>query len=189
MFVCSYCVGIFVDINNQLYCSQDVRHLVVRKPLNSPVNTLTIVAGTGYAGSSSYMLYYPSGIFVTVTLDLYVADFWNDRIQLFRSGEMNATTVAGNGASGTISLNRPRGVVLDADGYLFIADERNHRVVASGPYGFRCVVGCSGSAGSASNQLNYTFNLSFDRDGNILVSDAGNNRIQKFVLSSNICSK
>ena len=135
------------------------------------------------------MLYYPSGIFVTVTLDLYVADFWNDRIQLFGPGELNATTIVGNGASGTISLYRPRGVVLDADGYLFIVEEWNNRVVGSGPDGFRCIVGCAKIYGSASNELKGPYSLSFDSDGNMLVADSYNNRIQKFLLSSNLCSK
>ncbi|KAF9758246.1 RING finger protein nhl-1 [Nosema granulosis] len=186
---CSRCFGLFVDINNNLYCSQRDSHQVVSKSLNSPANALTIVAGTGCAGSDPNMLNIPYGIFVTINLDLYVADWGNDRIQLFRSGQLNATTVAGNGSTGTISLNRPRGVVLDGDGYLFIVDGNNNRIVGSGPYGFRCLVGCSGLAGAASNQLNIPWALSFDSDGNMFVADRGNNRIQNFLVSNNSCGK
>ena len=114
---CSRCFGLFIDINNDLYCSQFDRDQVVRKSLNNLDNTLAIVAGTGCTGSTSDMLNSPYGIFVTIQLDLYVADYWNDRVQLFRSGEMNATTVAGNGSVRTIALHGPTGVVLDADGY------------------------------------------------------------------------
>ena len=185
----AYCLGLFVDFNNNLYCAQDGRHQVVRKSLDSPVNALiTIVAGTGCAGSDSNMLHYPNGIFVEMNLDLYVADCWNHRIQVFRSGEMNATAVAGNGSSGTIAICYPTGIVLDCDGYLFIVDCFNNRIVGSGPDGFRCLMGCNGS-GSASNQLSSPFSLSFDRDGNMFVTDRDNNRIQKFLLSSNSCSK
>ena len=187
--ICLGCAGLFVAVNNNLYCSQYFSYQVVRKSLNSLDNTLTIVAGTGCAGSTSDLLDLPYGIFVTVTLDLYVADFGNDRVQLFRSGEMSATTVAGNGSVGTIALCGPTGVVLDADGYLFIVDSLSHRVVGSGPGGFRCVVGCSGAWGPASNQLNNPQTLSFDKGGNIFVTDMENNRIQKFLLSNNSCSK
>jgi hypothetical protein len=164
-------------------------HQVVTQSLNSASNALTIIAGTGTAGSSSNMLYYPEGIFVDINFDLYVADFSNCRIQLFRAGQLNATTVAGNGAPGTITLSCPSGIVLDADKYLYIVDLHNDRIVGSGPNGFQCLVGCSGSRGSASNQLYNPFSISFDSYGNIFVTDDYNNRIQKFILQDNLCGK
>jgi hypothetical protein len=128
------------------------------------------------------------GIFVTETFNLYVADFLNDRIQLCRLGEINATTVVGNGSNETtITLNKPSGVVLDGNGYLFIADRGNHRILGSGPWGFRCVAGCSGSFGSATDQLSNPRTMNFDRDGNLFVLDTGNDRIQKFFLATNSC--
>ena len=189
MVVCGYCAGLFVDINNNLYCSNRDQHQVLRRSLNSEVNTLAIIAGTGCAGSSPNTLQGPNGIFVATDLTLYVADSVNNRIQMFRSGELNATTVAGAGSIGNISLNGPTGVVLDADGYLFIVDQSNHRIVGSGPDGFRCVVGCSGSRGSVSHQLDTPQTLSFDNHGNMFVMDRGNNRIQTFLLSNTPCGK
>ena len=189
MSLCSQCAGLFVDINNDLYCSQNSLHQVVKKSLNDPSKATVIAAGTGCSGSASYMVNQPNGIFVTENLDLYVAEYGNNRIQLFRSGELNGTTVAGNGSIGTITLNNPVSVVLDADGYLFIVDSGNNRIVGSGPYGFRCLVGCSGLNGSSSNQLSFPQFLRFDRDGNMLVTDQDNHRIQKFLLVDNTCSK
>ena len=149
--------------------------------------TPTTVAGHGASGSSPDMLNNPYGIFVNEALNLYVADSGNNRIQMFPHGCLNATTVAGDGASNSVALNQPRAVVLDAAGVLFIVDTMNHRIVASGPNGFRCVVGCAGVNGSAANQLNIPVSLSFDRDGNLLVVDQGNARIQNFSLASNSC--
>ena len=188
MVVGAYCSGLFVDTSYNLYCSRRNQHQVIRKSLNSAVSKSIVIAGIGCNGSASNMLQRPNGIFVTVDLNLYVADGDNNRVQMFRSGELNATTVAGAGSIGNISLNGPTGVVLDADGYLFIVDQGNHRIVRSGPAGFRCVVGCSGN-GSGSNQLNTPQTLSFDRDGNMFVTDRDNNRIQKFLLSTNPCGK
>lgn len=176
------CPRLFIDQNNNIYCSQWGAHRVVRKSLQNLSKTLTLIAGTG---SASYMLNNPVGVFVTDKLDLYVADWGNDRVQLFRSGETTATTVAGNGASGTVALYQPVAVVLDADGYLFITDEANNRIVGSGPDGFRCVVGCSPVNGSRSSQLNAPQTMSFDSTGNIYVLDRGNDRIQKFLLAEN----
>jgi hypothetical protein len=98
------------------------------------------------------MLCYPQGIFVNTNFDLYVADSGNNRIQLFKSGESNATTIIINGTSGNITLLNPRGVVLDADGHLLIVDTVNARIIGSDVNGFRCVAGCSG-AGSTAYQL------------------------------------
>jgi hypothetical protein len=120
---------------------------------------------------------------------LYVADWGNNRIQLFQSGELNGFTVAGNTSPNfTITLYQPTGIVLDGDNYLFIVDSGNNRIVGSGSNGFRCLVGCGGS-GSASNQLNFPGTLSFDSFGNMFVTDVNNSRVQKFDLMINSSSK
>ena len=188
-FLCGQCQGVFVDVNDNLYCSVPERHQVMRQSLSDPSTGITIAAGTGCAGATDRMLQYPLGIFVTIDFDLYVADHKNDRVQLFRWGERNGITVAGNGSSGAIDLRRPRGVVVDGDGYVFIVDTDNHRLVGSGTDGFRCLVGCSKSPGPGSDQLYWPWTMSFDLDGNIFVSDDRNHRIQKFLLSSNSCGR
>jgi len=190
MNVNSTCFSLFVDINNTLYCSLENQHQVVTTSLNnnSP-NPNMIVAGTGLPGSASDMLNQSKGIFVNINLDLYVADCGNDRIQLFHFGQLNGTTVPVNGSLGTITLDCPTGIILDADDYLFIVDYGNSRIIGSGPTGFRCVVGCSGNSGSVSNQLNYPQSLAFDSLGNLFVVDQNNNRIQKFLLTTGSCSK
>jgi hypothetical protein len=180
MNVNSSCTGLFVDINDNLYCSMENHHQVVKRWLNDSVMTSTVVAGTGTQGHASYELDRPVGIFIDVNLDLYVTECVNNRVQLFQSGELNGITVAGEKSPNpTVSLNCPSGIVLDAQKYLFIVDFNNHRIVGSGPNGFRCLVGCYGW-GSQSNQLIYPITLSFDRSGNMFVTDPSNNRIQKF---------
>ena len=182
MIISSQCNGLFLSANNTLYCSVRGMHEVVTKSLLDSMNTLRTVAGTGCYGSASNSLAIPNGIFVDLNFTLYVADSDNKRIQRFLSGETNAVTMAGNGAPGTITLNYPTDVSLDGDGYLFIVDSDNHRIIGSGPNGFRCVAGCLKAPGSASTQLKYPQSMSFDSDGNIWVADRSNGRIQKFIL-------
>ncbi len=183
MNVRSACYGLFVDINNILYCSMHDRHQIVTQSLNSDSNMITIVAGTYCSGSTSNALYNPYGIFVNTNFDLYVADCGNNRIQLFQSGQLNAITVSGN-----ILLSCPTDVVLDADDYLFIVDQGNNRIVRLGPNGFQCLVGCYGS-GLASNTLYSPQSMAFDSYGNIFVTDSNNNRVQKFILLNTTNSK
>ena len=183
------CYGLFVDINNNLYCSIDRDHQVVKQSLNSNATLLETVAGTSMYGSSPTMLRYPQGIFVDQQLTLHVADYGNDRVQRFLNNQLDGTTVAGAGVSTNTTLNGPTGVTLDADGYLFIVDSLNHRIVGSGPNGFRCLAGCAGGSGSASNQMYRPTSLGFDNHGNIFVIDSNNDRVQKFLLATNSCGE
>ena len=181
------CYGLFIDINNTLYCSIPFLHHVASVSLKRNTNISTTIAGNGSAGAGPCQLNSPWGIFVDTDLELYVADAGNGRIQLFRPGQENGITVAGNGIINSLYLNYPTDVILDAEGYMFIADNGNHRIIRAGTSNYSCVAGCSGSNGSAPNQLYKAYSLRFDSRGNMYVADEFNRRIQKFKLATNSC--
>jgi hypothetical protein len=183
------CFGLFVDVNNTLYCSLRLKNQVVKISLNKTSVTEITIAGTDLAGAASNQLSWPWGIFVDTDFDLYVADAGNHRIQLFRSGQLNGETVAGKGIPQNLTLNFPTHVVLDADGYLYISDAHNDRIIRSGHGEWQCIIGCSGNRGPASNQLHDAYSLRFDTRGNLYIADEFNNRIQKFTLATNSCGK
>ena len=185
MLVNESCWYLFVDIHDQLYCSQQTQSRVIRQSLWENLNQVETVAGNGTLGSNANTFNGPRGIFVDLNLTLYVADCFNNRVQMFRAGEKNGITVAGQGAPGTIDLNWPVGIVMDGSGYLFIADANNNRIVGSGPNGFRCIVGC----GAGIIVVNRPRTVHFDSQGNLVVLNAGNSRIQKFLLTTNSCGK
>lgn len=188
MRVSSICYGLFVDIIDNLYCSVDSLHSVLKKSFNTDENTTVIVAGNGTDGSTSFLLDEPRGIFVDENFTLYVADCKNNRVQRFPLGQLNGTTVAGSGATPSITFVCPTGVILDADGYLFIADSQQHRIVGQSQSGFRCIVGCYG-AGNTAFQMNQPWTMSFDSYGNIYVIDKVNARVQKFAIETQGCGK
>ena len=189
LYINGGCYSVFIDTNDALYCSLQNSHRVIKRSLNSSDSQLATVAGTGCPGYQASTLFTPRGIFITTNFNLYVADAGNHRIQRFQQGQVNGTTMAGREAPGTIQLRSPMAVMLDADGYIFILDSENSRIVGSGPYGFRCVIGCTGVQGSASNQLSNPYSMAFDSYGNIFVADTKNDRLQKFVLSFHSCGK
>jgi len=189
METCSRCYNIFIDIRNDIYCSTGT-HQVIKKSLNNSLDKIKIIAGIGIAGSAPNMLNHSSGIFVDTNFDLYVVDYGNNRVQLFRLGQSDGITMAGAGSSKpTIILNKPTEVILDGDKYLYIVDYGNKRVVGNGPYGFRCLVGCSQRGGATADRLSAPRQLRFDSFGNLFVVDNHNNRIQKFTLMTKSCSK
>lgn len=182
----SSCYAIFIDINDTLYCSLHHLAQVVSVSLSNSNDTITVVAGDA-RGEDQYQLNGSWGIFVDTTFNLYVADANNHRIQLFQPGQRAGITVAGNGIPDNLTLNLPTDVILDADGYLFIADNENHRIIRVGSSSYYCVAGCSRVNGSAPDQFQKPYALRFDSRGNIYVADEYNKRIQKFTLATNTC--
>jgi hypothetical protein len=180
------CIDLFVDVYGSLYCSNVVSHQIFKlTDLNSPGSRFTI-AGNMSAGSTATRLNQPRGIFVDTKLNFYVADSMNNRIQLFYPGSRAGITVASNS---TIGLTHPVDVVLDGNGYLFIAEIGKERVLAQNDNGFRCILGCNGTTGSAAHQLSNPRSLAFDTHGNIFLVDRHNKRIQRFQLINSTCRK
>jgi hypothetical protein len=178
------CDGLFVSSAQIIFCSIADQHKVIQSVQPSNSTAFLPVAGTGSNGSSASQLSFPHGIYVTDNDSLYVADSGNDRIQFFAVGQSSARTVAGHGTTNTITLNCPVAIALDSDEHLFIVDQGNHRVIGSNSDGFRCIIGCQ-----ASDQLMLPTSLGFDRTGNLIVLDAGNNHLQKFFLHPQSCGK
>ena len=190
MNVTGVCFGLFITTNGTLYCSFGLTgHRVGRTTLANPGNFATIAGTNGVNGTTPDKFNIPYGIILDANYNLYVADFGNHRIQFFRPGEVNGTTVAGAAAAGTITLFQPNFITLDGNGYLYILEYGTSRLVSSGPNGFHCIAGCTNTIGSASNQLFSPANFAFDSYGNIFVSDMGNSRIQQFILATNSCGK
>ena len=185
----SPCHGFFVDIRDTLYCSLPREHRVVTVSLSINNGSVMTIAGTGLQGSGSHELNQPWGIYVDNNFNLYVADEVNNRIQLFRRGELNGTTVAGNNIPNGLTLNNPTDVILDGNGFLYIADNKNNRIIRVGDGDFQCIAGCTNTSGSASNQLHYAYSLRFDSIGNLYVADEVNHRIQKFSIGTDSCGK
>ena len=167
----------------------NAKHKIASISLNDTTNQSTNIAGTGQQGSSSDQLNEPWGIFVDINFDLYVADSGNHRIQRFRPGSLNGTTVAQNGTPIGLSLNYPTDVILDDNGLTYIADNENHRIIRAGPHDYRCIAGCTSVNGASPSQLYKTYSLRFDSVGNIYVADEFNHRIQKFMFLTNSCSE
>ena len=83
-------------------------------------------------------------------------------------------------------LISPNGLTLDANGTLYFSDIGAHRIFKLAKTGKLIViagsgeVGFSGDGGLATKaQLNSPHDLIFDRDGNLLIADTGNNRIRR----------
>lgn len=101
------------------------------------------LAGTGKSGYSgdggpakAAQLAGPKGVALAANGDLYFADTESHTVRVYRSSKDTIETVIGDGQPGDgpdgpplkCRLNRPHGVFVSADGWLYVGDSNNHRV-------------------------------------------------------------
>jgi sugar lactone lactonase YvrE len=126
--------------------------------------------------------------------NVYVADYYNDRVQEFdangnfiamfgygvATGANSFETCTSScragvgGAAGNGQLWGPIGVAIDASHDVYVSDEFNNRVEEFGP-----APSFTYAAQTAGGLLNQPYGLGFDGSGNLLVADAGHNEIQR----------
>ncbi|CAF1259201.1 unnamed protein product [Adineta steineri] len=125
-------IAIYFDsLTNSFLIANFNCHNIVRWTLGANNWTLVVGSINGLSGSTSTLLFAPTGLTLDPMGNLYVADLVNHRIQLFLNGEMNATTIAGKtGQLGndSMSLNQPYTIALDNQLNLYVADNHNHRI-------------------------------------------------------------
>jgi len=189
--------GVAVDAAGSVYVADDNNHRV-RKI--SPAGVITTVAGTGLNGYSgegqatSARLNRPLDVEVDAVGNVFVVDHLNHRVRKISPAGV-ITTVAGTGLNGNTGdggpataaqLSYPRGVALDADGNLLIADAGNHRIRRVDSSGTITTVAGSGLAGSSGDggpatvaELRDPYDVATDDAGNLYVADTGNHKVRK----------
>jgi RHS repeat-associated protein len=162
--------------------------------------TITTVAGNGVAGSQGdgdqaiyASLYYPSGVSVDASGNLYIADRYNHRVRKVAPNGI-ISTLAGTGVSGlsgdsgnatAAQLHYPYAVLALADGSVLISDQYNHRVRKVATNGTISTLAgtTSGFAGdgqaAVSARLTYPIGLAADSAGRIFVADSSNHRVRR----------
>jgi sugar lactone lactonase YvrE len=174
----------------------------------SSLGIITTVAGSGPSGFSSggysgdngpatsALLKWPTGVALDSEGNLCIADTNNNRIRKVSSAEI-ITTIAGNGIGGGFGdgvpgisalVERPTGVAIDSAGNLFIADTWHHRIRKVSAAGIistmagNGIQGGSGDSGPATSaELNNPNGIAVDSEGNLFISDTGNNCIRKVI--------
>ena len=104
---------------------------IVRWVIGASNWTLVIGDANGSAGSTSTLLSNPMDVVLDSMGNMYVADTNNARIQFFRAGQSNGTTIAGvTGSPGSTSnlLSGPYSVTIDSQLNVYVADYHNYRV-------------------------------------------------------------
>lgn len=193
--------AVIVDGSGNLFIADGSNHRIRR--VDAGTQIITTVAGTGVAGfggdngaATGAQLNGPTGLAMDGGGNLFVADFFNQRVRRVAASNGNITTVAGTGTAGfngdniaanTAQLNDPFGVAADAAGNFFIAEFSGHRVrrVDAGTQNITTVAGTGAAGfngdGIAANtaQLSAPTGVDVDGTGNVFIADFGNLRVRR----------
>jgi len=196
--------GLARDTAGNLYIAT-VNDNRVRK-VDAVTHNIATIAGTGIAGfagdggaATSAQLHFNNGlpgIAVDKAGNIYIGDCVNNRVRKIDAITHNISTVAGTGTGGysgdggsavTAKLSGPAGIVTDAAGNVYFADNNNNAIreinIATGVISTVAgngIPGYSGDGGLATAAtLSYPERFTIDSKGNMYISDAGNSVIRK----------
>lgn len=134
-------------------------------------NTFNVIAGiSGLASSGATTLNGPHDLAFGPGNTMFVADYYNNRVQRFVGGSPTATTVP------NLTINYPSSIHVDGNGVLFVLDLLNYRVLRW--FNSVATLAAAGrGAGPSLSQISTSYGLAVDSNSNIYVSDCGNHRV------------
>ena len=162
--------SLFVAITGDVYIDNGLIHAQVDKWAVNATSSESAMKVNG----SCY------GLFIDTSNTLYCS--LRDYHQIVRGAlgvnVATATTAVGNGTAGSTStmLSSPRGIFVDTDFTLYVADTGNNRVQRFRPNEANGTT-VAGSAAPQSFPLNNPTGIVLDADGYLFIMDAGNSRI------------
>jgi sugar lactone lactonase YvrE len=187
--------GVAVDGAGNVYVADTYNH-TIRKV--TPAGVVTTLAGqAGSVGSadgtgSAASFYWPDGVAVDESGNLYVADYGNDTIRRVTPAGV-VTTMAGqaglsgsaDGTGSAAQFSLPEGVAVDGSGNVYVADSGSHTIRKVTPAGVvTTLAGEPGSWGGADGtgsaaRFDHPAGVAVDGSGNVYVADLGNHTIRK----------
>ncbi|HXP49780.1 MAG TPA: PKD domain-containing protein, partial [Bacteroidia bacterium] len=151
----SYPYGIVSDGNGNLYVTEqygnDIRKIVIS---TAAVTTLagSVSSGSADGTGTAASFYYPEGIAYDGYGNLYVSDHQNNEIRRIVTSTGAVSTFAGTTTSGSAdgtgtaaSFSNPDGLVFDASGNLYLADQSNYEIRKIGVPNFYSVTVTDGN--------------------------------------------
>jgi len=137
---------------------------------------------TGGAGVEPGQFNQPSDVAVDAAGHVYVADTWNHRIQKL-GPDLSFVEAWGRPTNDLINpepdeLWAPRGIAIDREGNILVADTGTHRIRRYAPDGTH--LGDFGRRGKEAGEFEEPTGVAVGPDGSVYVAEAGNARIQKF---------
>ncbi len=190
--------GVVIDGSGNVYVADAVNRRIRKITSGGVVGTLAGTGSNGFSDGAGTLAQfsYPSGVAVDGSGFVYVADTFNHRIRKITSGGV-VSTLAGTGTAGFMDgagtlaqFSSPGGVAVDSSGFVYVADQDNHRIRKITPGGVVSILAGTGTQGGMNGagnitQFNGPYGVAVDGSGNVYVADKDNHRIRKITPDPN----
>jgi hypothetical protein len=197
--------GIILDEVGNIYFSEQLNNCIRKINIAGIISTIAGNGTVGYSGDGGPATNAQFAGAGFIALDgagnIYVPDFGNHCIRKVSTTGIVTTVAGGNGpgysGDGGIAtdakMNRPKGIVTDALGNLYVAEYGSNRIRKITTSGVISTIAGTGTAGyngedidATSAQLKGPLSLAIDNTNSLYISEPDNYRIRKISASGKI---
>jgi sugar lactone lactonase YvrE len=170
--------------NRLLYVTDAEQDLVLVYDADPPYKLLRKIGKPGMKHTSTEAGEFakPTGVAVDDDGNVFVADTWNDRIQVF-DADGNFIRTFGKAGDGPGYFARPKGLAIDADGHLWVADAVQDRLQVLSPEGKLLIY--LGGHGMMPGQFQSLVNVAIDKNNRVFTTEQMAGRLQIFRYVTN----
>ena len=190
------------DKSGNLFVCGYLTHVIYKITPDGKVTTFAGTGQQGYQDGKAEIAQFsnPVGLVFDGSGNLFVADYGNNCIRMISTSGL-VSTFAGtpqagylDGVGGQALFNNPAGLAIDGSGNLYVTEIGNQRVRKITPAAQVSTFAGSGVAGFGDGKgtaalFNIPIGITMDLNSNLIIADAGNNRIRKIDPQGNVTTE